>query len=75
METIYIHFHAWCPLSTRYPEPTIPLPATLTPAPHMEILDVHQFITTSLTRLESESPRLRGIAERVLRALINLLEK
>jgi hypothetical protein len=46
-----------------------------TPRPHMEIFDMRKFIETSLARLDSESPRLRRLAELNLKALKNILEK
>ncbi len=72
MEEITSHFHPWCDLMTRQIQPTIQLPKRLQPAAHMDIFDIQVFTTTALTRLyDSESPRLRSIAERNLRALIN----
>jgi len=40
----------------------------------MEIIDIQKFTSTALTRLESDSALLRGIAERSLRAVINSLK-
>lgn len=74
MEDILLNFHAMCNLRTRYTEATINLPPSLRPAQHLEITDVHFFTSTALTRLESDSARLRGISERSLRALINSLK-
>lgn len=70
MLEIYQALQAHCPFSTRDPEPTIALPATLHPAPHLEIINPQLFITTALLRLESDSPRLRVLAERTLKAVI-----
>jgi hypothetical protein len=75
MEEILTHFQAYCDLHTRSLEPNIPIPPSLQPAPHMGINDPHKFITTALTRLESDSPRIRGISERVLRAYINYTQQ
>jgi len=74
MEEMYTSYKAICDLRTRAVQPTIPLPAMLTPAPHMEIIDIQKFTSTALTRLESDSALLRGIAERSLRAVINSLK-
>lgn len=67
------YFKTMCSLSTRELQPTIWLPERIQPAQYMEIINPHLFITTALYRLESDSPRLRGIAERSLKAVINTL--
>lgn len=71
---LYAAFSAVCCLDTREIQPTIRLPAHLSPAPHMEIINPQLFITTSLNRLSSTSPRLRGISERMLKAFLNAME-
>ncbi|HAD11858.1 MAG TPA: hypothetical protein DCF33_05395 [Saprospirales bacterium] len=70
---LYAAFQAVCSLDTRDIQPTIRLPAHLTPAPHMEIINPTLFITTALNRLSGSSPRLRGISERMLKAAIKVL--
>lgn len=45
------------------------LPASLTPAPWMHITNLPQFVETNLIRLESDSQRLRTLAEQNLKAL------
>jgi len=49
------------------------LPATMTPRPHMHIVDVKKFVETNLARLDSDSARLRRLAEGNLKALKNSL--
>jgi hypothetical protein len=71
---IHQQLKTMCSLSTRELQPTISLPERIQPAPHMEIINPHLFITTALHRLESDSPRLRGVAERALKAVIKALE-
>lgn len=75
MQSLHIEFHSICNLKTRNVEATIKMPAILRPAPHMDIVDLHQFVTTALTRLDSDSPLLRGIAERSLLAVKNALKQ
>jgi hypothetical protein len=41
----------------------------------MEITNLHTFTSTALTRLESDSALLRGIADRSLRAVLKTLDK
>lgn len=74
MEEMHIAYQAYCKLKTKAVRPRIRIPKTLRPAPHLEITNLPLFITTALTRLESNSPLLRGIAERNLMAVINTLE-
>lgn len=70
---LYAAFQAVCSMDTREIQPTIRLPAHLTPAPHMEIINPQLFITTALNRFSGTSPRLRGISERMLKAVLNTL--
>lgn len=70
---LYQAFQAVCSLDTRDIQPTIRLPAHLSPAPHMEIINPNLFITTSLNRLSGTSPLLRSISERMLKAAIKVL--
>jgi len=73
MEDIWIPLKVTYQLKNRQPDFGIWIPETLHPAPHLEIIDLKLFITTSLIRLDSESLRLRGIAARNLLAVINSL--
>ncbi|RTL03622.1 hypothetical protein EKK58_12570 [Candidatus Dependentiae bacterium] len=70
---LYTAFQAICCLATREIQPTIRLPAHMQPAPHMQIINPQLFITTALNRLSGTSPRLRGISERMLKAVIKVL--
>ena len=50
------------------------LPKSITPRPHMQIVDVALFVSTQLARLDSDSTRLQRLAVGNLTALKNLLE-
>jgi hypothetical protein len=50
------------------------LPATLTPRPHLHIIDVQKFVDTQLARLDCESKILQRLAVANLTALKNILE-
>ena len=52
-----------------WPPCPLHLPATIEPAAWIRINDVPHFISLHITRLDSESPVLRRIAERNLKAL------
>lgn len=62
------------PTSDHHTYTSIPIPATLTPRPHMHIVNLDCFVSTQLTRLESESRKLRYLAAANLMALRNTLE-
>lgn len=50
-----------------------PIPEHINPAPHMEVIDTKLFISTALERLECQSPLLRDLAYRSLKAVIKHL--
>lgn len=67
---LYLFFEAACDITTRAVYPTRYLPAPLTPKPYMRIFDTSLFAGTSLSRLDSSSKLVVGLAEKNLEALI-----
>lgn len=71
---LYLFFNAACDIGTRYVYATKPLPDSLRPRPYMHILDTALFAGTALSRLDSSSNLVAGIAAKNLEALIKFLE-
>jgi len=72
---LYTHYRAHSDLDTRDIHPGIPLPAALTPAAWVPIVDVEKFVSLHLTRLAGGPPILQKLAAKNLEALHNTLAK
>ena len=71
---LYLFFNAACDIGTRSVYPNRPLPDSLCPRPYMRINDPGLFASTALSRLDSSSRLVAGIAEKNLEALIKFLD-
>lgn len=66
---IFTHYRAHSDLYTRDIHPGIPLPASITPAVWIPIVDPHKFVSLHLTRLAEGAPILQKLAVKNLVAL------